>query len=108
MSNAWDDADNETQEVFWESRVSMLFHYRFFQRFVREKKIGPIYRAIESVDICSYHGWKSVLNMPKNMLCLILGLFTFGVCWPTSLREKILSTGMEFEEMENDDKSEDK
>lgn len=94
VSNAWDDSDTETQEVFWESRLSMLFNYRSFQRLVRDKKCGRIYRMIESTDIDSLSDLKSFVDLPKNILCLTLGLFTFGLCWPTSLREKILSTGM--------------
>lgn len=101
MSNAWDDSIDETREVFWTSRIDVLFQYRFFKRVVGNKSIlGSIFGIIDRFDMSMDGGdkkmplWKFLLSSILNLLWLILGLVTLGLCWPLSLRRRILSAGM--------------
>lgn len=99
VSNAWDDSIEDTKEVFWQSRVDVLFQYRFFKSVVGKKSwFGSLFRIIDSFDIFANYNemptWKVLLSCILYFVWFILGLVTFGLFWPLSLRRKILSAGM--------------
>lgn len=100
VSNAWDDSIDETREVFWRSRVEVLFQYRFFKNILGKKScIGTLFNFIDSFAL-----WSSSENMSfgrllfsvvVDLIWTIFGLGSFGIFWPQNLRRQILSAGMD-------------
>ncbi len=100
VSNAWDDSVDDTREVFWKSRVEVLFQYRVFKNVIGTDSffLGPLFKQIDKVGICSISGkmsfWKLLISVTINVFWFVLGLFTFGLLWPKKLRYRILHAGM--------------
>lgn len=101
VSNAWDESIDETKEVFWASRVNVLFQYRFFKNFLGKKScFRPLFDLIDrqsTTGVCSYENmplWKVLLHSIADLISFVLGCVTLGIAWPQQIRERILSTGM--------------
>ena len=88
-----------TKEVFWKSRVEVLVTYKFFKRVIgNDSCFRVLFKRIDAADVCAISKEKNFFSMLKslviNMVWLVLGFVTFGICWPQKLRCRILSTGM--------------
>jgi len=114
VSNAWDDSIDDTREVFWQSRVELLFQYRIFKGCLGSDSIfSPLFNLADSVDFFGnetknkkvegansslWKSWKSfatkIFWFASNILWFVLGLGTCGLLWPRELRIRILSAGM--------------
>ena len=99
VSNAWDDSIDNTREVFWKSRVEVLFQYRVLKSVIgTDSFMGPLFRQVDKVDICTVSGkvsfWKLIITYTTTIFWCVLGLLTFGLFCPRAVRHKILSTGM--------------
>lgn len=94
VSNAWDDAEETTRLIFWQSRVDVLFQYRkLFRRhhdlLNRLNSGNQDFAPLQTGSVVM-----TTVNFVKNIFHFLLGLPTMGILWPYSLRVKILSAGM--------------
>ena len=102
VSNAWDDSIDDTKEVFWQSRVDILFQYRFFKNIIGKKScFGFLFRMIDSASVFSTKKEDSkicfchlLLKLVLDFVWFLLGLITLGLGWPEKIRQNILSAGM--------------
>ena len=87
--------------MFWESRVEVLFQYRFFKKIIGKKScFASLFNCIDGTRISSAQKdhtislGKMLLNLLLNVFWLSFGLVTFGLGWPEAVRNQILSAGM--------------
>ncbi len=104
MSNAWDDSAEDTREVYWESRIEVLYQYRFFDRLCcKGSTIQSFFESLDGLsDLNDSNGkngkksfWRMFTSFLKNVFWFILGLVTLGLFWPRQVRRKILWYGIE-------------
>lgn len=89
--------------MFWESRVEVLFQYRFFKKVIGKKSCfaflfncidGTRTPLLSSQKDDTIALWKMLFHLLLNVFWLSFGLLTFGLGWPEAIRNQILSAGM--------------
>jgi hypothetical protein len=95
VSNAWDESEDESIDVFWKSRVELVFQYRVFKK----TRLVCFRRAFHYID--NRKQWETIPDVMISIFFLILGFPTLGLFWSQKTRCAILSAGMEVEEKES-------
>ena len=93
VSNSWDDSLDTAKEVFWKSRVELLFQYRRFKLPYADLLFGFVDNKVFTLpDDPSFVTMAFLLT--ANLFWLLLGFPTLGFLWPEKFRRDILSAGI--------------
>ncbi len=105
VSNAWIDSVQSTREVFWKSRIDVLFQHSYFDDFFTAVGVKTLFHLVDNRHDSSAKDhdssakksvWNIVVSIITNIFLFVLGLLTLGLFWPAKLRRRILSAGINY------------